>query len=74
MGTENRGLAHSEARSLIRTHTQLLHQWAQAAESNDITPELHEALLAVATRIFEVIEGYPIAKAPKKTNGNGKHD
>lgn len=56
-----------ENRALLKMHASVLYQWA-AQTTGPVTPTLKEALLATASRLFEVLEGLPDAKEKKKAN------
>lgn len=59
-----------EAKALMRTHAQMLFNWA-STEATHITPGLREALMASCMRIFEVIEELPMVKETGITNCEG---
>lgn len=62
-----RTLATCEAKSILRVHTSLVYQWANAnPEATVVDPKVRGALLDMLSRMFELVEELPVGKP--KTN------
>lgn len=65
-------LAMTEAKALIRTHSAIINAWASADTGAFVPPEVKEAILTAAARLYEIIEELPEAARPTmKTDMKG---
>ena len=63
--------ALTEAKGLIKLHTSLIFQWAQATQDSGATvvsAALKDALLTSSIRLHELLEALPVAELPTTTD------
>jgi len=60
--------AISEARALMRQHSQLIYQWAEGYRLGAVSEENKEALTACCCRLYELIQALPGYELPTTTD------
>lgn len=64
-----KALTYTEAKTVLKSHAEVLFKWAHQSAGDHASKELKEALLVTIGRMYEVVEGMPTeVTQPAKLN------